>query len=304
MSEIRPADVCPVIVVGSVNVDLVFRVERFPHPGETVLGGIFSQSSGGKGGNQASAAARLGAPTWIVGAVGKDSYGSAARADLVSAGVNVTRLIEVPAHTGVACVTIDRRAENAIVVANGANACLSRQQVVAGLDSVDADRAVLLTSCEIPPEATLAAVLHAKRRGWQVVVNPAPARPLSPELLGCVDVLTPNEGEMTSLASHPDILLCQGVGAVVVTAGGAGVDAYTSGDTWHQPAFPTEVVDSTGAGDAYTAALAVALARGWDLRQGVRYAAAVGALATRGIGARSSLPGHAETLQLLSESGR
>jgi ribokinase len=108
---------------------------------------------------------------------------------------------------------------------------------------------------------------------------------------------------MTSLASHPGVLLFQGVGAVVVTAGGAGVDAYTSSDTWHQPAFPTSVVDSTGAGDAYTAALAVALARGWDLRQGVRYAAAVGALATRGVGARTSLPGHAEALQLLSESG-
>jgi len=291
-----------VVVVGSVNVDLVVTVPQLPRPGETVAGGTFSRGGGGKGGNQAAAAARLGAETAFVGLVGDDDFGRSARADLERAGVATVGLGVAASPTGVAAILVDGHGENCIAVASGANADLGPEQVEAAFAGLGDAYAVVVTSFEIPEAAVRAAARLAGERGWGLVVNPAPARPVAPDVLAATTVLTPNEHEVGELAPDPTALLRAGVGAVAVTQGGAGVDVWTAGGQWHQPAFPAQVVDTTGAGDAFTAAAATALARGLDLRAAVRFAAAAGALATQAPGARGGLATTQEVLALLAGS--
>jgi ribokinase len=283
-----------VVVVGSVNVDLIVRVRRLPAPGETVIGGTFSRAPGGKGGNAAVAAARLGARTWFVGLVGGDDLGREARRDLAEAGVDVSGLREVDQPTGVAAILVDQRGENAIAVASGANASLDGDRVVAALDAIDADRAVLLSNLEVPDDAVIAAAGAAGDRGWPFVLNPAPAREVPTEVVAACHVVAPNESEAVTLGGVDD-LLAAGADAVVVTRGPAGADLHRPGEpVRHQGAFAVNAVDTTGAGDAFCAALAVALAEGRDLDAAVREGAAAGALASRVVGARAGLPTRSE----------
>lgn len=277
-----------VVVVGSVNVDLVLTVARLPRPGETVIGGTFARHGGGKGANQAVAAARLGARTYLVGLIGDDDFGRAARQELEAEGVGTQWLGTGDAPTGVASIVVDEAGENCIAVASGANSALDRARVLHALAAVPDTDAVVVTSFEVPEEAVLAAAEGAHSRGWPLVVNPAPARPLPGGLLPRTALLTPNEHEVGVLATDPVDLLQQGLAALAVTCGAAGVDVRTASEAWHQPAFGVEVVDTTGAGDAFTAAAATALARGHDLRDAMKIAAAAGALTTQGRGARSS----------------
>jgi ribokinase len=289
------ADGAAVVVVGSVNVDLVVSVPRLPAPGETVIGGRFQRAPGGKGGNQAVAAARLGARTWLVGCVGDDDLGRDAREDLREAGVD-TGLVGVGrAPTGVAAVLVDRVGENAIAVASGANDELDPETVRSACASIPSPDAVVLASLEVPDAAVLAAAQAAAARGWPFVLNPAPARPLAAELLRRCAVLTPNQQEATALGvSSVQDLLAGGVGAVVVTRGAQGADLHRQHQpVWHQPPFAVRALDTTGAGDAFSAALAWALARGRSLEEAVQVAAAVGALSTQAVGARASLPDQA-----------
>lgn len=290
-----------VVVVGSANVDLVMRVERLPRPGETVIGGTLSRAPGGKGANQAAAAARLGARTWLVGMIGDDELGAWTRAHLEEHGVDLSFLGVGSSATGVAQIWLDDAGENAIAVASGANAEVSADLVRAAIERIDAREAVVLASLEIPEPAVEAAAEAARARGWPVVLNPAPARPLSPALLACCAVLTPNEHEMTELAPDEHALLGAGVGAVVVTRGEGGADLHRAGREVHrQPAFPVEVLDTTGAGDAFSAALAWALADGRELEDAVRLAVGAGALAVRAVGARASLPDRDELERLVA----
>jgi ribokinase len=293
-----------VVVVGSVNVDMVFRVPRLPGPGETVTRGSFTRSPGGKGGNQAVAAARLGARTWFVGLVGDDELGVGARRDLDSAGVDLSLVGTGSTHTGVAGIFVDDEGENTIAVASGANAQVDGATVRRVLAELGVDDAVVLANLEIPDGAVIAAAAAAEERGWPFVLNPAPAREIPAEVLSRCAVLVPNEVEMDDLGGGSvDDLLEAGVGAVVVTRGRQGADLHRPGRPVHrQPSFPGEVVDTTGAGDAFCGALGWALAGGTDLDQAVRLAAAAGALACREVGARAGLPDRVEVERLARQA--
>ena len=281
----------PVIVVGSVNVDLVAVGGRMPRPGETITMERFAEVQGGKGGNQASAAAALGATVHFVGAVGSDHWGVAAREDLSGRGIELSGLATVEGATGVAIILVDDAGENSIAIVPGANGAVTPSLVEHALTAIDAQDAVIIVCLEIPLESVLAAARVASARGWRLVLNPAPApsAPLPAELLAAASVVTPNETEAEALGGV-DALLAAGAGAVVITRGGDGTELHVAGATpAHMPPARAEVVDTTGAGDAFTAALAVGLASGRQLADAVRWASAAGAIATEGFGARGSL---------------
>jgi ribokinase len=290
-----------VIVVGSANIDMNFQLPRLPMAGETVIGGEVTRLVGGKGANQASTAARLGAKTFLVGRVGDDEDGDRVRSELNDFGVDTTHLLVNPhVATGLAAVLIGKNGENLIGVASGANSALSGREVTDSLDAISAKTAVVLACLEIPMDAVRAAAVAAAEHGYPFVLNPAPALDLPPDLLRHVDVLTPNEHEMPFLGYQtPAAILELGTGAVAVTRGADGVHLHVANNEWqHLPAFPVAVVDTTGAGDAFNGALAWALASGYELPTAVRLASAAGALATQGIGARTCLPTAAEVKEL------
>ncbi len=284
------------LVVGSINHDLVVAVERLPGPGETVLGGELAEHDGGKGANAAAAAGRLGAQVWMTGATGGDARGERARDALAAAGVHIgTVEILEDAPTGVAVVAVDAAGENQILVAPGANAAVTAELVERALDEVPAD--AVLVSCEIPDAAVAAAVRGAQARGLPCVLNPAPARPSLLELAGLAPVLTPNRAEATRLAGGADgpeaagAALAGRTGApVVVTLGAEGALLVApDGTVRHFPARVADVVDTTGAGDAFNGALAWRLALGEALEDAVRYAVAAAGLAVGTPGARAPL---------------
>ncbi|MFJ5231532.1 ribokinase [Kitasatospora sp. NPDC088391] len=290
----------PVTVVGSVNRDLVLTVEELPSPGETVLARGFAEGPGGKGANQAVAAARLGAAVRLVARVGAD--GGAVLRALAAEGVDVTGVLTVAdAATGIASVVVDRAGENTIVVAPGANAALSVGDLPPRL--VRAPGEVVLVQHEIAAEVVAAAVLRAGQQGGTVVLNPAPARAVAPEVLAAVDVLVPNLGELAALlgTGRPDgldgarALLERSelpCGAVVVTLGADGALVKRSGvpGLVHLPAPTVDAVDTVGAGDTFCGALAEALARGTGLLAAAQRAVRAAALAVTGPGAQSSMP--------------
>jgi ribokinase len=293
-----------VIVVGSINVDLFTYVDRLPRPGETVIGGTYRQAHGGKGANQAVGAARLGADVALVGMVGEDDLGRSAITELDREGVNLDDVRIAHNHTGVAQIMVDAQGENQIAVASGANYDLTGDMVAESLGRVDADKAVVGAVLEVTEEAVLAAATVAAERGWTFVLNPAPARALSNQLLSHVAVLTPNEHEVSELgASSPEDLLDAGAGSVVVTKGSKGADLIRRDmPIHHQPGFEVRAVDTTGAGDSFSGALAWALADGRQLEDAVEFAAASAALSTMHPGARAGMPSRAQTEEFLRTS--
>jgi ribokinase len=293
-----------VAVVGSINVDLTTRVARLPAPGETVIGGEYSTAHGGKGANQAVAAARLGARVMLVGLLGDDDFGRAAASSLEADGVTLNEVRTAAGHTGVAQILVDDSGENLIAVASGANDELTGAMVEESLGRLDGENIVVLSVLEVPDDAVATAAGVARNRGWRFVLNPAPARPIAQSLIELCDVLTPNEHELTGLgSSSPDALLSAGAGAVVVTRGSDGADVYRAGaPVHHQRAFDVRVVDTTGAGDAFSAGLAYALAGGLEVESAVELAAACGALATTALGARTAMPTREELESLLTRS--
>ncbi len=286
-------DVC---VLGSANLDLVATTTRLPGPGETVLGRQYAEHAGGKGLNQAVAAARSGARVAFVGAVGDDEPGSRLRAVLGRDGIDDSRLATSDAPTGRAMILVDDTGENSIVVVPGANA------TVAAPTSLPCVR-VVLAQLEVPLAAVAETLAAARAAGVTTVLNPAPAADLPPALLGDCDVVVPNEHEAELLggAAH---LLALGCRAVVVTLGAAGVDVITADSREHVPAHRVDVVDTTGAGDAFCGSLAARLAAGDDLSTAVHWAAAAGALATTVAGAVPAQPPAAAIRQLLSRPPR
>jgi ribokinase len=288
----------PVVVVGSVNVDLVATVPTLPGPGETVTGGTFARHGGGKGANQAVAAARLGAAVTFVGAVGDDDFGASALRDLTAEGIDVDAVAVLDGiATGVALVTVDRAGENSIAVASGANAALDAERVAAALRGrLDGAPGVVLLSHEVPDAAVLAGARAAREAGWLPVLNPAPARPLADALLALAPLLTPNSSEAMALAGEDDpqaaaAALATRTGApVLVTLGSRGALLVDGESRELLPAAPVTVVDTTGAGDTLNGALAAALAGGRDLRDAAGLAVRAASLSTRRPGARGGMP--------------
>jgi len=290
-----------VTVVGSLNMDLVVRAPRIPRPGETIIGGEFRTVPGGKGANQAVAAARLGAQVAMVGRVGGDAFGGLLLENLAAAGVDHTFVTRDPqAATGVALIEVDDAGQNSIVVVSGANMRLAPADVEAAAAAIGvAD--VLLLQLESPLETVTRAAQVAHARGVTVILNPAPARPVPDGLLGLVDVLIPNESETALLTGLPvgdqeeaqaaaAALRRMGVATVILTLGGRGALLAYEGGAELFPAFDVTPVDTTAAGDAFVGGLAVALAEGRPLQEAVRWGNAAGALATTRLGAQPSLP--------------
>jgi ribokinase len=280
-----------VVVVGSVNADLVVTVERLPRAGETVTGGTFARHGGGKGANQAVAAARAGASVALVGAVGADDLGDEALRELAAEGIDVSAIARLDAPTGVAAIVVDGRGENQIAVASGANAALGAEAVEAALRSLEGSGVVLLGH-EVPEAAVVAGARCAKAAGWRVVLNPAPARPVANAVVEAGPLLTPNADEARELAGEADPevagrALAKRTGAPVLVTLGAEGALLIDGETCERlPAPVVEVVDTTGAGDAFNGALAAELARGATVRAAAERAIATAARATTTAGAR------------------
>ena len=290
-------DVC---VVGSANLDLVATADRLPRPGETVLGAEFHQHPGGKGLNQAVAAARSGASVAFVGAIGVDEAATTLRAVLAAESIDASGVTEVEDRpTGRALITVDRRGENVIVVAPGANGALTSPQLPAAR--------VVLAQLEIPAAAVLEALRAARNAGATTILNPAPAPvggldAVLVELLEVVDVLVPNEHEVELLGGVAR-LRDAGVRTVIVTCGAAGAEVTSGVESWTQHSIDVDVIDTTGAGDAFCGSLAARLAAGDDLRAAVAWGVAAGALATTVAGAVPSLPRSVTIAELVDSGG-
>jgi ribokinase len=286
---------------------MVVRAERLPVQGETVLGEKFIMTAGGKGANQAVAAARLGAEVTFVARLGRDMFGDKALVGFEAEGIHTDYIVRDDEEvSGVALIVVDHKAENIITVAPGSNGRLSPADVFAAGPAIkDAD--CVLLQLEIPLEAVRAAIELAKRRHVKVMLNPAPARTLPIDLLRLIDVLTPNESEAANLAgcsayTAAEVLLrlqASGPSRVVVTLGSRGCDVLIDGKVQHVPAFPVEAVDTTGAGDCFNGALATALAHGLNMVEAVQYANAAAALAVTRFGAQASMPTNDEVQNLL-----
>ena len=283
-----------VVVVGSVNADLVVTVARLPRAGETVAGGTFARWGGGKGANQAVAAARAGARVAMVGAVGADDLGDEALRELEAEGIDVSAVARLDGvATGVAAIVVDERGENQIAVASGANASLAGDEVARALAALG-PRGVVLLGHEVPPAAVEAGIAAARAAGWLAVLNPAPARELPADLDGVT--LIPNADEARELAGEDDAeaaarALAARSGAPVLVTIGADGALLVEGDAVERlPAPAVDVVDTTGAGDAACGALAAELAAGRPVLEAARFAMAAAALSTRAAGARAGMP--------------
>jgi ribokinase len=296
-----------VVVVGSVNADYVVKIGHLPQPGETVGAGVLSVFPGGKGANQAHAAARLGAATVLVAAVGADQAAADERAALQLDGADTSELVTADGPSGVAVVLVDEAGENMIAVAPGANDRLSAELVAQRLPPLLDPDSVVLASLEVPLAAVTAAAVAGREAGATVVINPAPGMMLPPGVLADV-ILTPNQGEIRLVAPGEAseeaaiaAVLAAGALAVVVTRGSRGATLHQVGQpVVTVPAPRVEVVDTVGAGDAFNGALAAALSDAMPLQAAVETAVAAGAAACMGSGARAALPTQADLAALLT----
>ena len=300
-----------VLVVGSVSADLTAFSARPPEPGETLRGDSFSLALGGKGANQAVAAARAGASTSFIACVGDDTFGTMVTRELVDAGVGVAKLRPVPGETGIAPIRVDASGENSIVIVPGANDALDEATVVQGIRDSAATSSVLLTQLETPARLTASILRSARDAGITTILDPAPAAPLDEEVWGLVDLVTPNETEarmLTGVVVDSEAraveagrwFLARGVGAVLVTRGGDGTTLVTPERAETFPVIEVDAVDTTAAGDAFAGALGAALAGGRSLEAAIRFGAAAGALAVSKRGASPSIPTAAEIEELLA----
>jgi ribokinase len=281
-----------VVVLGSVNVDLVVRAPKLPAPGETVTGGTFEQHYGGKGANQAVAAARLGADVALVGYVGNDEFGIEARRKLSEEGVNVDGLRFVGEQTGVALIVVDENGDNQIAVAPGANADVDAAVWPNDVGFGD----VFLANFEVPDEAIVMRAVGGSRAGELIVINPAPAREIPEELLATRPILVPNELEALALSRESDpvaaarVLAGRSNAPVVVTLGSRGAVVVTDRGVEAITAPRVDAVDTTGAGDAFVGALAAELSAGQALIDAVEFAVRAATLSVRVAGAREGMP--------------
>ncbi|MBO9151340.1 ribokinase [Chitinophaga sp. GCM10012297] len=296
-----------ILVVGSINMDMVVKTAHIPRPGETVLGGVFFMNPGGKGANQAVAVARLGGKAAFIGKIGDDIFGKQSAHLFDQEGVDISGLAFDPeSPSGIAMITVDEAGENSIVVAPGANAHLQPEDLAAAFDR-HPDAKVLLIQLEIPMETVQYAARYAREKGLLVILNPAPANERIPGLLHLVDVITPNENEaeMLSGITIKDIagakraaerIVSLGVKSVIVTLGRQGAVVLHNGQFHHVPAPKVETVDTTAAGDVFNGALATALAEGKPLEAAAAFACNAASIAVTRLGAQSSIPYRNEVL--------
>jgi ribokinase len=294
-----------IVVVGSTNTDMVAKAERLPGPGETVIGGAFVTVAGGKGANQAVAAARLGAQVTFVGAVGDDALGVQAVAGLAAEGIDVSRVVALPGQaSGVALILVDAEGQNSIMVAPGANMALTPVHVDQAADAIAAAD-VLVLQCETPPATVQHAAELARKQGVRVILNPAPAQAVPVELLRSVDLLTPNESEADALLGDPgaadanperaaEALATLAGCPVIITLGVQGAVACQGSDIARIAPRRVEAVDATAAGDCFTGALAVGLAEGLSLLDAAAQATLAASISVTRLGAQRSLPTRAE----------
>jgi ribokinase len=299
-----------VCVVGSANLDYTVALPRLPRVGETVSSGTLLVNRGGKGANQAVAARRLGAEVRLIGCVGDDDAGAAMRRALEEQGIGVEGVVTAPGvATGTALIFVDREGHNQIGVAPGANHRLTVEMARAGEPSIEWAQ-VLVSQLEVPVPVVRWALETARRHGVPTVLNPAPVQELSDELLGLVTYLTPNAGEVAALTGievsdldsgrRAAARLCErGVGTVIITLGEEGALVYDGATAVHFEAFPIEVIDTTGAGDAFNGALAVGLSAGGSLEQVIPLASAAAALTCTRRGAQDALPDRAAVERFL-----
>jgi ribokinase len=303
----------PVItVVGSIHVDYTVKLPRLPSVGETVIGVDFKKSPGGKGANQAVAAARLNAETYIVSRVGADEDGQMLLDNLRRNGVHTEYVkIDPTSYTGIALIMVDAQGRNMIAVASGTDAKVSKEDVDLAMDCIRRSDMVL-AQLEIPIETTVYALEKAYEAGVRTVLNPAPCRPLPKDLYRKISVITPNRVELSMLTGMPTrslkeieeaarSILDLGVENIVVTLGEEGALIVDPSSSTHVKAIRVEAVDTTGAGDAFNAALAVALAEGKSLKEAVFIANAAAALKITKIGAQEGLPRRTELEEFLSK---
>lgn len=300
-----------VLVIGSSNTDLIIKVARIPKPGETVLGGEFARAAGGKGANQAVAAARAGGKVTFIARVGRDANGEQALAGFAAEGIDVKRIIrDAKFPSGVALILVDQDGENSIAVASGANDRLNPADVRRAKWAFRRAR-ILLLQLETPLPTVAAAIELAAASGVRVVLNPAPARPLPAQLLRRVYLLTPNQSEaelLTGVTVDGEVaaakaagrLLARGVQNVIITMGLHG--AFVAGKDLRQmiPGFKVKAVDATGAGDVFNGTLAVALAQGQSLLEAAKFACASAAISVTRFGAQPSAPRRKEIQAMLA----
>ena len=290
-----------IVVVGSSNTDMILKLHRLPKPGETVIGGSFSMAHGGKGANQAVAAARAGGDVTFLSKLGNDALGREALQGFKREGVNTDFIgIDSSSPSGVAMIFVDERGENSIGVASGSNGEFRPSDLSQALDCI-ASADPLLVQLEIPFPTFESVIRIAAHAGVSVILNPAPACPISKDILGLVSFLTPNETEaeaMTGVALNSDSaieraassLLAAGVGTVVITLGSQGAYLLGRGINQRIAAFKVEPIDTTAAGDVFNGALAVALGEQSNLPEAVRFACAAAAISVTRLGAQPSAP--------------
>ncbi|WP_459189596.1 ribokinase [Parabacteroides sp. APC149_11_2_Y6] len=290
-----------ILVVGSSNTDMVIKARHLPRPGETILGGSFFMNPGGKGANQAVTIARLGGQVTFICKTGSDIFGHQSQQLFEEEGINTSYIFSDSEHpSGVALITVDENAENCIVVASGANANLLPSDLNKA-DEAIAEADLILMQLEIPMETVEYVAEQGHRLGKKVILNPAPAHPLSPSLLKHLYMITPNETEAemisgikitdeTSAIEAAKVLVGMGVQNVIITLGSKGALAYCDKDVEMVPALKVEAVDTTAAGDVFNGALTVALSEGRSLPEAVRFACKASAISVTRVGAQSSAP--------------
>ncbi len=298
-------------VLGSLNMDQVVKVDRFPEPGETIQGDDYFKAPGGKGANQAVAASRLGGEVSMFGLIGEDVFGKELISELEDDEVDTGFVEQRSGSTGLAMIQVDESGENQIVIIPGANGKVDASYVDRRLEDV-LDSEVLLLQLEIPVKTIsylLDRLSEQREKAPAVVLDPAPARKLDELNMDPVDYLTPNEGELEGLTEHKERgelrsgLLERGVGAIIVTQGSEGVSYFSRGEHFSAPGFSVEVEDTTAAGDAFAGALAVGIAEGKSRRETLEFANAAGGLATTRSGAQPSLPSRSSVDRFLQSRG-
>jgi ribokinase len=290
-----------IVVVGSTNTDMVIKTTKLPLPGETILGGDFLMNPGGKGANQAVAAARLNGIVTLVAKTGEDVFGLQTRNLFKAENLNTDYLYSDPdSPSGIALITVDDHAENCIVVAPGANARLLKADIDLAKEAIR-QAGIVLMQLEIPLETVIYTAKLAFSAGKKVILNPAPAQPLPDELLKMLYLITPNETEAELLTGIPvtdmqtaekaaRLLLDKGVQVVIVTLGSKGALLVAGSQCQLVPAFPVEAVDTTAAGDCFNGALAVAIAEGSDLISSITFANKAASISVTRMGAQASAP--------------
>jgi ribokinase len=290
-----------VTVFGSINMDLVTSTTQIPKVGETVLGHSFHTIPGGKGANQAVAAARLGADVTMIGAVGNDSFGETLVEHLTNQGINTENIMIVKdTSTGIASIIVSE-AENSIIVVPGANHHVTPEVIEKYEDKI-VNSNILLLQLEIPLESVIRVVGLAKKHGIRTILNPAPIQKLPKKILEMVDYLTPNEHEQTLLFASidgTDLEIEKLKEKCIVTKGAKGVMIYKNRKEIEIPSLQVEAVDTTGAGDSFNGALATALCDGLDIEEACRFANIVGAISVTKLGAQTGMPTKKEVEELL-----